>query len=68
MFPQVVTFDCKQYLQELMIPESLMGVHRDGGGGVDLQVAEPRYSMLVMTENNGVSEIKQCFSCKCQFF
>ena len=67
MFPQVVTFDCKQYLQQLMISEYLMGVYRDGGGEAR-QVVEPRYSMSVMTENNGVSEIKQCFSCKCQGF
>ena len=26
------------------------------------------YSMSVMTENNGVSERKQCFSCKCHVF
>ena len=30
-----------------------------------MQVAEPQYSMSVMTENNGVPERKQCFSCKC---
>ena len=30
IFPQVVTFDCKQYLHQLMISESLM----EGGGGV----------------------------------
>ena len=36
--------------------------------GVALQVAEPRYSMSVMTENNGVSERKQCFSCKFHVF
>ena len=28
---------------------------------VALQVAEPRYSMSVMTENNSVYEMKQCF-------
>ena len=33
--------------------------------GLALQVSEPRYSMSVMTENNGVPERKQCFSCKC---
>ena len=33
MFPQVVTFDCKKYLQQLMISESLKGVNREGGGG-----------------------------------
>ena len=32
MFPQVVTFDCKQYLQQLMISEYLMGVYHEGGG------------------------------------
>ena len=31
MFPQVVTFECKQYLQQLMISESLMGVYHEGG-------------------------------------
>ena len=31
MFPQVVTFDCKQYLQQLMISESLMGVYHEKG-------------------------------------
>ena len=31
MFPQVVTFDCKQYLQQLMILESLMRVYHEGG-------------------------------------
>ena len=34
MFPQVATRDSKQYLQQLMIPESVMGVYRKGGGGV----------------------------------
>ena len=69
MFPQVhvVTFDCKLYLHQLMISEYLMGVYRDGGG-VARQVVEPWYWMSVMTENNGVSEIKQCFSCKFQGF
>ena len=33
MFPQVATRDSKQYLQQLMIPESVMGVYRKGGGG-----------------------------------
>ena len=33
MFPQIDTRDCKQYLQQLMIPESVMGVYRKGGGG-----------------------------------
>ena len=36
--------------------------------GVALQVAEPRYSMSVIKENNGVPERKQCFSCKCHVF
>ena len=27
------TRDSKQYLQQLMIPESVMGVYRKGGGG-----------------------------------
>ena len=31
MFPQVVTFDCKQYLQQLVISESLMRVYHQGG-------------------------------------
>ena len=30
-FPQVATRDCKQYLQQLMIPESVIGVYRKGG-------------------------------------
>ena len=34
MFPQVGTFDCKQYLQQLMISESLMAVYHEEGGGV----------------------------------
>ena len=34
-----------------------------GGGGVAMQVAEPRYLMSV---NNGVCVgMKQCLSCKC---
>ena len=32
--PQVATSDSKQYLQQLMIPESVMGVYHKGGGGV----------------------------------
>ena len=32
IFPQVPHRDCKQYLQQLMIPESVMGVYRMGGG------------------------------------
>ena len=31
MFPQVAIRDCKQYLQKLTIPESLMGVYPKGG-------------------------------------
>ena len=63
MFPQVATRDCKQYLQQLMIPESVMGVYRKGG--VVLQVTIARYLMSVKTENNGVSVSRQCFSNKC---
>ena len=63
--PQVATFDSKQYLQQLMIPESLMGVYRKGGGGVVLQVTKARYLMSVKAENNGVSVSRQCFSYKC---
>ena len=37
MFHQVATRDSKQYLQQLMIPEYVMGVYRKGGGVV-LQV------------------------------
>ena len=33
MFPQEATRDTKQYLQQLMIPESVMRVYRKGGGG-----------------------------------
>ena len=33
MFPQVLTLNCKQYLQHLMISESLMGVYHEVGGG-----------------------------------
>ena len=61
MFPHVVTRDCKQHLEQLMITESLMGVYSKG---VALQVAEPRYLISVITENNGVSERKQCFAFK----
>ena len=32
MFPQVATRDSKQYLQQLMIQESVMRVYRKGGG------------------------------------
>ena len=64
MFPQVATRDSKQYLQQLMIPESVMGVYRKGGGVV-LQVTKARYLMSVKTENNGVSTSRQCFSYKC---
>ena len=45
-----------------MISKSLIGIILKG---VALQVVEPRYLMSVMTENNGVSERKQCLSCKC---
>ena len=38
MFAQVVTSDCKRYLQQLMISESLMGIYHIGG--IALQVAE----------------------------
>ena len=31
MSPQVATRDYKQYLQQLVIPESVMGVYRKGG-------------------------------------
>ena len=66
MLPQVATRDSKQYLQQLMIPESVMGVYRKGGGGgVLLQVTKARYLMSVKTENNGVSVSRQCFSYKC---
>ena len=63
MFPQVATLDSEQYLQQLMIPESVMGVYRKGG--VVLQVTKGRYLMSVKTENNGVSVSRQCFSYKC---
>ena len=33
MFRQVATRDSKLYSQKLMIPESVMGVYRKGGGG-----------------------------------
>ena len=65
MFPQVATRDCKQYLQQLMNPESVMGVYRIGGGGVVLQVTKAQYLMSVKTENNGVPVSRQCFSYKC---
>ena len=39
-FPQVATRDSKQYLQQLMIPSSVMGVYHKGGGGVILQVTK----------------------------
>ena len=64
VFPQVATRDSKQYLQQLMIPESVMGVYRKGGGVV-LQVTKAQYLMSVKTENNGVSVNRQCFSYKC---
>ena len=33
MFPQIASLDSKQYFQQLMIPESVMGVYCKGGGG-----------------------------------
>ena len=64
VFPQVATRDSKQYLQQLMIPEYVMGV-TERVGGVVLQVTKARYLMSVKTENNGVSVNRQCFSYKC---
>ena len=64
MFPQVATRDSKPYLQQLMIPEFVMGVYRKGGWVV-LQVTNARYLMSVKTENNGVPVSRQCFSYKC---
>ena len=63
MFPQVASRDSKQYLQQLMIPESVMGVYSKGGGGglVVLQVTKARYLMAVNTENNVVHVSRQCF-------
>ena len=66
MFPQVATQDSKQYLQQLMIPESVMEVYRKGG--VVLQVTIAPYLMSVKTENNGVSVSRQGFSYKCHVF
>ena len=63
VFPQVATLCSKQYLQQLMIPESVLGVYRKGA--VVLQVTKARYLMSVKTENNGVSVSRQCFSYKC---
>ena len=60
MFPQVATRDSKQNLQQLMIPESVMGVYRNGG--VVLQVTKAQYLIF---ENNGVTVSRQCFSYKC---
>ena len=66
MFPQGATRDSKQYLQQLMIPESVMGVYRKGrGGGVVLQVTKARYLLSVKTENNVVPVSRKCFSYKC---
>ena len=65
MFPQVATRDSTQYLQQLNIPESVMGVYRKGGGGIVHQVTKARYLMSVKTENNGVPVSRQCFSYKC---
>ena len=56
--------DSKQYLQQLMIPESVIGVYHKGEGVV-LQVTMARYLMSVKTENNGVSVRRQYFSYKC---
>ena len=66
MFNQVATRDSKQYLQQLMIPESEMGVYRKRGGG-SITSDKNRYLMSVKTENNGVSVSRQCFSYKCHF-
>ena len=63
--PQVATRDSKQYLQQLKIPESVMGVYRKGGGGVVLHVTKARYLMSVKTENSVVPVSRQCFSYKC---
>ena len=68
MFPQVATRDSKQYLQQLMIPESVMGVYRKAGGGVVLQVTKAQYLMSVKTENNGVPVSRQCFSNICHVY
>ena len=62
--PHVATRDSKQYLQQLMIPEPVMGVYRKGGWGVVLQVTKAGYLMSVKTENNGVPVSRQCFSYK----
>ena len=67
IFPQVAIRDSKQYLQELMIPESVMGVYHKGGGVV-LQVTKARYLMSFKTANNGVPVSRQCFSYKCHVF
>ena len=58
--PQVATRDSKQYLQQLMIPESVMRVYHKGGS-VLLQVTKARYFMSVKTENNDVPVSRQCF-------
>ena len=58
--PQVATRDSKQYLQQLMIPEFVMGVYRKGGGGgVVLQVTKARSLMSVKTENDCSSLITE---------
>ena len=62
MFPPVATRDCKQYLKQLMIPESIMGVYRKGGGGGS---DKSSILMSVKTENNRVPVSRQCFSYKC---
>ena len=47
-----------------MIPESVRGVYRKGGGGSTTS-EKAQYSMPVKTENNGVPVSRQCFSYKC---
>ena len=42
MFPQVATRDSKQYLQQLMIPESVMGVHRKGEVVLQVTIAQEK--------------------------
>ena len=64
MFPHVAIRDSKQYLQQLMTAESVMGVYRNGVGVV-LQVTKARNLMSVKTDNNGVSVSRLCFSYKC---
>ena len=56
MFPEVVTFDCKQYLQQLMISESLMGVYHEGGSckwqDLDIRYQSLLKIMVCWVENN----------------